>query len=226
MNSFLKYCCEKHKNYKTKGEKKMRKRMRKTSVLMVVVIGLMVIQFGCGGVKMTKTGFISDYSKLLAKSDNSMVYVDDRALGQYGSFIVDPVQTHFLHASESGTKLTSQEIRDLRNYLHGKLVEAVRKAGKQIVFQPARGVARIRAALTDMKETDLINLSPIASVTGTGVGGASIEFEIVDSMTGKQIAAVIESKSGSRIPLTNLGEWGTAKGVMDNWAERLQQHLQ
>jgi len=204
----------------------MEKRITKTSVLMVVVIGLMMIQCGCGGVKMTRTGFLSDYSRLRAKTDDSMVFVDDAALDRYDGFIVDPVQTHFLHVSEYGRELTPQQISDLKNYMHGKFIEAVRKAGKQVASQPAKGVAKIRAALTDIKKTDLVNILPVASLAGSGVGGASIELEIVDSKTGKQVAAAIESKEGSRIPLTNMGDWTAAKGVMNNWAERLQKRLQ
>jgi len=39
---------------------------------------------------------------------------------------------------------------------------------------------------------------PQASLMGAGVGGAAMEAELVDSVTGKQIGAVIESRKGSR----------------------------
>jgi hypothetical protein len=58
------------------------------------------------------------------------------------------------------------------------------------------------------------------------LGGASIEIEIVDSETGQQIGAALETKKGSRIPFSNLGDWATAKSVMNDWAKRLQKRLQ
>lgn len=67
---------------------------------------------------------------------------------------------------------------------------------------------------------------PQASLLGAGVGGASMEAEVVDSMTGQQIAAVVQSKEGSRIPFSNLGDWTAAKGVMDSWAARFQKTLE
>ncbi|MCP4258175.1 MAG: DUF3313 domain-containing protein [Planctomycetes bacterium] len=204
----------------------MRKRMTKINMLMVVVIGLTMIQFGCGPAKMTTTGFLSDYSRLKTESDMSMGFVDDAALARYSSFIVDPVVVHFHHRAKSKGKLSLQQLADLTNYMHSKFIEAVEDAGKEVVHQPAKGVARIRAALTDVEKTDMINIVPTASLTGLGLGGASIEIEIIDSETGKQIGAALETKKGSRVPFSNLGDWATAKSVMNDWAKRLQKRLQ
>jgi hypothetical protein len=49
---------------------------------------------------------------------------------------------------------------------------------------------------------------------------------VVDSMTGQQVGAVVESAKGGRIPFTNLGDWTAAKSVMDGWAERFQKRLE
>ncbi|MHC4215556.1 MAG: DUF3313 family protein, partial [Planctomycetota bacterium] len=69
------------------------------------------------------------------------------------------------------------------------------------------------------------SLLPTAKVVGAGIGGASMEAEIVDSMTGEQIGAVVESKKGSKMPFANLGEWDAAKQVIDDWAKRLKDNL-
>jgi hypothetical protein len=61
---------------------------------------------------------------------------------------------------------------------------------------------------------------------GAGIGGASMEAEVVDSMTGEQIGAVVESKKGSNIPFANLGEWDAARQVIDDWAKRFKKNLQ
>ena len=66
---------------------------------------------------------------------------------------------------------------------------------------------------------------PQAKLLGAGIGGASMEAEVVDSMTGEQIGAVVESKMGSRMPFANLGEWDAAKQVMDDWAKRFKKRL-
>jgi len=52
-----------------------------------------------------------------------------------------------------------------------------------------------------------------------------MEAEVVDSMTGKQLGAVVQSGIGSRIPFTNLGDLNAAKTVIDDWAKRFQERL-
>jgi hypothetical protein len=82
-------------------------------------------------------------------------------------------------------------------------------------------------------EAELIFLYPggiaslfIKNLLGAGIGGSSMEAEVVDSISGKQIGAVLESAKGGRIPFTNLGDWSAAKSVMDGWAERFQKRLE
>ncbi len=199
--------------------------MRKTSLLMLLAIGIMVIQCGCGSKEMARTGFLSDYSPLQKESDSSLHYVNEGALTRYSSFIVDPVKVRLYDGAKSKGKLTQQQITDLTTYMYTRIVEAVQGAGKKVAYQPAARVARIRVALTDIEKTNAINILPQASLLGAGIGGASMEAEVIDSVTGEQIGAVVESKQGSRIPFSNLGDWTAAKKVMDSWADRFQKRL-
>ena len=204
----------------------MEKRMKVTSVLMVIAVGLMLMQCGCGSSGVSKTGFLTDYSRLRKDSDTSLRYVNQRTLNRYSIFIVDRVEVHFHSGAKSQGKLTRKEINDLTNYMHAKIVKAVEDSGKRIAYQPAAGVARLRSAFTDIKKSDAVSLVPQAKLVGVGLGGASMELEIVDSMTGEQIGAVVETQKGSRIPFAQLGEWDAAKGVMDDWAKRIQKRLE
>ena len=65
-----------------------------------------------------------------------------------------------------------------------------------------------------------VNVGTLVSV------GPDMEAEVVDSMTGEQIGAVVESKKGSKMPFANLGKWDAAKQVMDDWAKRFQKRLE
>lgn len=209
----------------------MKKRMKETSVLMIVAIVVMLVQCGCGPGAVTKTGFLSDYSRLRAKSASSLRYVNERALAKYSNFIVDTVDVHF-HSGAKGIeektkgKLTQQNIDDLTNYMHTKIVEAVKATGNSVVYQPGSGVARIRVAITDIDKSSATTLLPQAKLAGVGLGGASLEAEIVDSMTGEQIAGLVEAQMGSRIPFSGLGQWDAAKQAMDNWGKRLKKRLE
>jgi hypothetical protein len=209
-----------------KGEK-----MYRTYLLMAVICCIMAAITGCEGVQQSRTGFLSDYSKLKAVSDESYRYVDEQAVDDYSAFIVDEVKIHFFSGSaairtKSEGKITEQDLDDLTNYFHSAIIKAITDSGREVVYRPGPGVARIRVALTDLKETGTLNVLPQASILGVDVGGAAMEAEVVDSVTGKQIGAVVESRKGSRVPFSNLGDWATAKGVMDHWANRLRERLQ
>ena len=206
--------------------------MNRTSVLMVMVSVVLAGICGCGGSKgVVKTGFLSDYSKLQSESESSYRYIDKTVSGNYKDFIVDPVTVHFKEGAKaikekSEGKITEKDLKDLTNYFHDAIVKAITDAGYSVAYQPASGVARVRVAITDLKETGALNVLPQASLLGADVGGAAMEAEVVDSVTGKQIGAVVESQKGSRVPFTNLGDWGTAKGVMDGWAKRFKERLE
>jgi hypothetical protein len=205
--------------------------MNRTFVLMVLTSVVLAGICGCGPKGPETTGFLSDYSKLQAQSDTSYRYIDKSVLGSYKSFIVEPVQVHFKEGgkaikAKSEGKVSEQELMDLANYFHADIVKAITDAGYQVEYKPGLGVARVRVAITDLEETSALNMLPQASLMGVGVGSAAMEAEFVDSQTGKQIAAVVESQQGGRIPFSNLGEWGTAKGVMDGWAKRLKERLE
>lgn len=199
--------------------------MKTKMMLAVSIVIALVLLNGCGGDGQAKTGFLSDYSKLQRESDSGFRYVNNAAAAKYASFIVDPVQIRFVSEAKSKDNLTNLQIRELTDYMHGKVVESIQGAGMNVVNQPATGVARIRIALTDIEKTGAINMLPQASLLGAGVGGASMEAEVIDSMTGQQIAAVVQSKQGSRMPFSNLGDWTAAKAVMDAWAVRFQKTL-
>ena len=207
-------------------------RMNKTSVLMVVAVVVMLVQCGCGGGGTVKTGFLTDYSRLRKESDTTLRNVNQRALAEYSTFIVDPVEVHFHRGSKAVEhrtkgKLTQRQVTDLTNYFHTQIVKAVEDSGNRVAYQPAAGVARIRVAITDIDKSSLLSLMPTGKViAGAGIGGASMEAEILDSMTGEQVAAIVESRKGTRIPFANLGAWDDAKQVIKDWGKSLQKRVE
>ncbi len=197
--------------------------MQKRNMLIVVTMGLMVTVLGCQPKSAQKTGFLSDYSRLRVASKTSLRYVDTRALGGYSSFIVDPVEGRLY--GESRGKISSADLKDLTNYMHSAIVTELSK-NYTIAYRPGPRVARIRVAITDLKKsTPALNVLPQTKMTGLGLGGASMEAEMIDSQTGRQIGAVVESQSGSRLSMAGISSWGDAKAVMDNWAKKLKKRL-
>jgi hypothetical protein len=96
----------------------------------------------------------------------------------------------------------------------------------RIVTTPGPGIAKLRMAITDIKQSKTVqNLMPITKMAGTGLGGASMEAELVDSQTGVQVAAVVETQSGNRLSFDGVSKWGDAEAVMKAWAKRFRKRL-
>jgi len=193
-------------------------------IRVMLTIGIMLAQCGCAAHKAKTTGFLSDYSKLEAQSDVSSRYLaPGNRLGNYSKFIIDPVVIH-LHTG-SKAKIKEEDLADIKNYMHEALVKAIEDR-YEIVHRAGPGTARVRVAITDLKKSKMIqNIWPGSKLLGTGLGGASLEAELIDSGSGEQIAALVESQLGNRLSLDGLSTWGDAKAIMDGWAKRFRGRL-
>ncbi|MHC4648447.1 MAG: DUF3313 domain-containing protein, partial [Planctomycetota bacterium] len=132
---------------------------------------------------------------------------------------------HFHTGSKAKKKLKEEDLTDLKNYMHTALVKAIEDQ-YAVVYRPGPGVARARLAITDLKKSGIVqNILPIGKVAGTGLGGASLEAELIDSQTGEQIGALVESQIGKRLSLDGYSTWGDAKAIMDRWAKQFRKRL-
>jgi hypothetical protein len=205
--------------------------MKNTILIWPVTVGVFLFFCGCAPKRMEPTGFLSDYSRLEAQSGVSYRWIaPGNPLGRYSKFIIDPVVAEFYTGSKAIEKrskgqLTEEELTNLTTYMHSALVKAIEDR-YGVVYRPGPGTARVRVALTDLKKSSTLqNIIPISKAVGTGLGGATLEAEIIDSQTGEQLAAVVESQLGERLSLEGLSKWGDAKAIMDRWAKRFRQRL-
>jgi hypothetical protein len=169
-----------------------------------------------------QSGFLSDYSKLERIDDSALRFVDETA-GDYSRFIIEPVVIAFRQPPDE-QDFTDEELSELAAYYEQAVTEALSEdQGYSIVELPGPGVARIRIGITDVKETiGVLNLSIYTKITGLGLGGASFEGEITDSVTGKQLAAAVRWGTGSRILKAGITHMGDAKIAIKRWAKDLR----
>lgn len=182
-------------------------------------------QFGCGSRKLARTGFLSDYSRLESVSETSLMYNNpEYDLADYSNFILDPVEVHF-HDEAGKPDMSRKELAELRQHMFAAVHNAILK-DYEIVRRSGPGVARIRIAITDIKKsTPVLTVLPPGRLVGFGLGGAAMEAEVLDSQTGEQISAVIESQKGKRLSFEGLSKWGDTKAVMNAWAEHLKERI-
>ncbi len=197
-------------------------------IIRVICFGAIVsaVVAGCATIQDPgRTDFLSDYSKLEEIDENHLVY-DSGNLGDYSKFIIDPVVMLY-HQPEEKRIFTDKELEDLRTYFETKVREAlIKDDGYQIVEEVGAGTAKLRIGITGVDDTiGALNISIYTKITGAGLGGASMEGEIVDSMTGEQIGAAIRWGSGSRILRAGFTHTGDAKIVMNRWAKDLRDRI-
>ncbi len=205
------------------------KRRTVTSSLWVAVCSLMIagLLVGCTGrPKVTHSGFLRDYSQLKLEEDGAKRYLNpSKNLRQYKKFVIDPVVVHFA-PSAKGTAIAPAKLKELSDYFRNQLVKGLSKRYR-VVRSSGPGVLRIRIAITDIKKTTRVaNIHPAMKMSGIGLGGAAMEAEVVDSVSGERVAAVVDSQSGGRLGITaGLKKYGHAQQVMDGWVERFVKRL-
>ncbi len=169
-----------------------------------------------------QSGFLSDYSKLEKIDDNMLRFVD-KSVGDFSSFIIDPIVIAFRQPPDKQV-FTDEDLSEVAEYYEEAVIEALSKdEGYPIVELPGPGVARLRIGITNVEETiGILNITIYTKRTGLGLGGASFEGEIVDSVTGKQLAAVVRWGTGSRILKSGITHTGDAKIAINRWAKDLR----
>ena len=183
--------------------------MKNRKLMWVIVSAVSIFFVGCVAETPRYTGFLSDYSKLESQSNTSFRYLDMTELGKYSKFIIEPVEMRLYKSSEASSSLSQEDRTDIKSYMHAALVKALEGGPYEIVYRPGPGVARVRVAITDLKKSEIIqNTMPLTKLAGTGLGGASLEAELVDSQTHKQIGAVVESQVGDRLSLDGYAYLG------------------
>ncbi len=194
-------------------------------VIKVIYFGAILgaLAAGCATVQDPgQAGFLSDYSNLEEVNENHLVYVSGNA-GNYSKFIIDPVAMLYRQPEEK--RIFSDE--DLQVHFKTAVIEALTEDdGYPVVEVAGPGTARLRIGITDVDDTiGALNITIYTKITGAGLGGAAFEGELVDSMTGEQIAAVSRWGSGSRIFRAGFTHTGDAKILMDRWAKNLRERI-
>ena len=199
-----------------------------THVIKVICFGAIVsaMAAGCATVQDPgQSGFLSDYSNLEEINENHLSY-DSGKMGNYSKFILEPVAMLYRHPVEKRI-FSDEELEDLQAHFKAAVIEALTEDdGFQMVEVAGPGTARLRVGITDVDDTiGALNITIYTKITGAGLGGAAMEGEIVDSVTGEQLAAASRWGSGSRILRAGFTHTGDAKILMDRWAKNLRETI-
>lgn len=185
-----------------------------TSIMSILSVLIVLAQCGCASKPPAmQTGFLSDYSKLKEVNAYRMSYVNPQ-LARYSTFIIDPVEF-----TMPPQRFTPEQRAEVANHFNRRLVELVQNEGLTVTTTVGVGVARVQIALTDIAEsTWWKKIHPVSKVAGAGTGGAAMEGEIVDSVTGAQLGAVVQSATGNQFNFLAFSTVADVNSAIDKWA--------
>ncbi|MGP1347501.1 MAG: DUF3313 domain-containing protein [Phycisphaerales bacterium] len=188
---------------------------RSGACLLGFVLVLSVMMIGCASKpELTRTGFLSDYTMLEPVSDSRMRY-DSGLMRTYRAFIVDPVQVRI-----ETDRLEPEERAEIARHFQQEIIRAIRSAGYTTTSVPDTDVARVRVALTGIAHSSWWQkIHPVSRAAGAGTGGAAMEGEVIDSITGEQLGAVIQAGSGNQFDPTAFKTVDDVKSAITGWAD-------
>jgi len=194
---------------------------------LVAAVSVITVAGACATISAPEqAGFLSTYENLDVVGNDRLFYPGSR-VGEYSQFILDPTVLLFTPDPDDA-RFTAEELSELLEYFDNAIIEQLGREnhngpGYEIVDEPGDGVARIRIGINDVEETvGALNVLIYTKITGAGLGGASAEGEMVDSLSGEQVAAAVRWGSGSRVLRAGFTHTGDAKIAIHHWARDLR----
>ena len=218
--------------------------------VLVGVLGMVLWVGGCAETYQVKgdvgkTGFLADAYPLLQpgkEGEANLVYRNpDARWNTYNKIMLDPITVWLVKgavAKDTGV-VPPDDVRNLANLLYQKVSEQLAK-DYTLVQESGPDVMRVSAALSDVEHgmpvfdaaSTVVPMARVASegkklATGTQgfVGGASVEFRLADSQTGKLLAAGIDRRAGGKTLTKGFGYWTDVENIFDYWAAKLRWRL-
>jgi hypothetical protein len=212
-------------------------------VFALTVCFSLALSTGCAGTgkDIKQTGFLGDYPEFQPgpKGGADWVYLKEGVdFSVYKRIMIDKV-VFFFKEDAKYKGIHPEELQELSSAFLLEMTMALRGAGAYpSAAEPAPDVLRIRFAITDVVQskpklqvfsallpTDrpMSNLNKSKTGSHLGAGQASLEAELLDSMTNERIGAVIDTKAAGKFELTDdQTKWKHTKDAFKFWAQRLR----
>ncbi len=209
------------------------------SVLFLLAGFMLVVATSHAEQQAKYSGFLEDYPAFQPgpRGGVDLVYIKEGvAFKKYKKIMFDHV-VFYLKEDSKYKGIQAEEMKELADSFHLAAVKALEGA-YPIVGEPGADVLRVRVAITNIEPSNpaksaVSTVLPVGlaistlkkGVTGkhTGVGGAGMEAEFLDSLTNERLAAAIDQKSGSK--LSGLSKFGAVNEAFEFWSGRLRTFL-
>lgn len=173
--------------------------------------------------------FLDDYARLRPdqRRSGSLEYLAPNAdLNAYTKIMVDPVAIYYRPAAGSiGTR--PDELLMVTEYVRTTIAKALAPM-YPVADAVGPEVMRVRAAITHVEPVAPIRNELNAAVVRAPISiqGSQIELELIDSLTNKQVAALVDATVGARSATADSwAKWSDALAALDAWGGRLRERI-
>lgn len=187
------------------------------------------------------SGFLRDYSQLQEHPDfpAGRVYLSPSAQwNRYDSIELDSAG---LWVDEETKNLSAEDQQRLTDTLYTKMSAELGKVFR-LTTEPGPNTLRLRVALTQAQgakiglrvvSTVVPQLRAATGLLGLGtdtaftVGSATVEMEVLDSVTNERLAAGVDSRAGTKVLFAKrtFQTWGDVEAACDRWSSRIAWQL-
>jgi hypothetical protein len=214
--------------------------MRRTvRLFMAVVLGFALVASIISCASTPKNTFLGDYAKNLqpgpsggAKERWLKPGVD---FAKYNNLMLDNVV--FFFDDDSDKTIDTAVLSEISEKCNMAVVKAL-KDSYPVVGEPGPGVARLRFAITDLKQSRPV-LSGVTSVLPIGLGISLVKKGVTGGWTGsgatKADVMVLDSTTNDVIAVARddyqakfferFSKWGSVEDACEHWGERLKEFM-
>jgi len=175
---------------------------------------------GCATPKPPSLGFLQQYPwlKQSPSSKDLFVYKDPKIkLSRYSNIIVDPILV-----SGKEKKLDPYDENRLSKFFTNELKINFNQ-GYHVVEDPFGPTLRVRGVVQVWESAPWLNVHWSSSLSGLGIGGASMEIEFVDALNGRSVICFSGSQKGDRFKkIDGLTDWTHTEKILSRWAKEMK----
>jgi hypothetical protein len=203
--------------------------MNRSNLVVLVVLTLALLG-GCATTPPDATGFLGEGWQLQPDKYGKagLLWAEKPGFDwqRYRRVQLDPVLVYY-HPRAGSRAIQPDELQKLAEYFREAVVTEL--AGSYpVTKESGPDVLRVRAAITDVVPANpALNVATtLVAFVPLDLGGAAIEAEFIDSVSGERLAAMVERKRGSPVDLKGgFTELGHARTAFREWSVDLKHAL-
>jgi hypothetical protein len=219
---------------------------RGRTLAMAVLVAAPLLVIGCTATTGRRgtpdeSGFLGNYSQLqpVEGYPAALIYIRPGVQwSRYNSVQLDSVT---LWGDSTVKDLSPEDQQTLTDMLYKSLYEDLSKYFA-IVNQPGPNTLRLRVALTQAQGAKPVlrtvttvvpqlrvlgSLVGLAGDTATTVGSATVEMDVLDSVTNQRLAAAVDDRKGTKVLFAKraYSTWGDVQAAFGYWSDRIAWQL-